>query len=109
MPARASPPPTIAASEAMSRIVLLAPAPSRPSTIPADAMIPSLASTACSRTRAGSIRDNIAATSPPGGAGQLPGRDGGDQLAVITLGLIGVRELGHGLVERPASTDVGGD
>src|SRR6478609_1231875 len=109
MPASAIPPPTIAASEATSRIVLLAPAPSRPSTIPADAMIPSLTSTACSRTRAWSIRAHTAVTSPPGSAGQPPGRDGVDQVAVIALGLIGVgvRELGHGLVERPPLADVG--
>src|SRR3954466_6302665 len=111
MPARARPPPTIAASEATSRIVLLAPAPSRPSTIPAEAMIPSLASTTCSRTRGASIRAPPAVTSPPGGAGQQPGREGVDQLAVVALGLIGVgvRERTHGLVEGPAFADVGGD
>src|SRR3954451_11961675 len=111
MPARARPPPTMAASEATSRIVLLAPAPSRPSTIPAEAMIPSLASTVCSRTRAGSARAHGGVTSPPGSAGQPPGRDGVDQLAVIALGLVGVgvRERAQGLVERPALADVGGD
>src|SRR3954452_13327957 len=111
MPARANPPPIIAASEATSRIVLVAPAPSRPSTIPAEAMIPSLASTTCSRTRAWSIRAHTAVTSPPGGAGQQPGREGVDQLAVVAPGLIGVgvRERAHGLVEGPAFADVGGD
>src|SRR3954469_12498609 len=98
MPPSASPPPTIAANEATCRTVLLAPAPSRPSTIPAEAMIPSLASTTCSRTRAWSIRAHTAVTSPPGGAGQQPGREGVDQLAVVDLGLIGVgvRERTHG-------------
>src|SRR4051794_31795790 len=111
MPPRAKPPPTIAASEATSRIALPAPAPSRPSTIPADAMIPSLQSTTCSRTRAGSNRAHTVVMSPPGHAGQQPGCDGVGQLAVIALGLIGVgvRERTHGLVERPALADVGGD
>src|SRR3954453_1931147 len=101
MPARARPPPTMAASEATSRIVLVAAAPSRPSTIPAEAMIPSLASRTRWRTRAGSIRAHTPGTSPPGGARQEPGREGLDQLAVVAFGLIGVGvgEGTHGLVE----------
>src|SRR4051794_9620738 len=106
MPPSASPPPTIAANEATCRTALLAPAPSRPSTIPADAMTPSLMSTTCSRTR-----PTPRCRSPVAGTGQPPGREGIDQLTVITLGLVGVgvREGTHARVERPAPTEVRGD